>query len=432
MKWIQRILALCIGIALLGAALLLIPAVRERVYYHINTTYIQMRYALFPPEKEVFTPAQQADMGVVATQTAQAAWTATPTQSPTPTATLPPDQPTLTPTLTPTPLPGQAVIKGVKYIDQHGLYNYCAPANLAMALSFWGWGGDRTDVGQAVKPFEKDKNVMPYELADYVTQNTSLRVVQRSGGTLELVKTLVAGGFPVLVEKGAYLIDLTEKISWMGHYAVITGYDDSGQTLTTQDSFFRADYPVSYADFISGWRAFNNVFLVVYPVDKEAGLMNLLGAYASEEQAFQLALQKATDETTSTAGIDQYFAWYNRGTSLVNLKDFVGAAKAYDQAFQLYPQLPAAKRPWRMVWYQTGPYFAYYYSGRYADVKKLATQTIDAASEPYIEESRYWRARAEEAMGERDNAISDLRTSLKYHTGFGPSLTEMQALGVAP
>ena len=80
----------------------------------------------------------------------------------------------------------------MKYIDQHGLWNYCAPANLAMELSYWGWQGDRTDIGKAVKPYEKDKNVMPYELADYVREQTDLDVVQRSGGTLELIKRLVS------------------------------------------------------------------------------------------------------------------------------------------------------------------------------------------------------------------------------------------------
>ena len=74
----------------------------------------------------------------------------------------------------PTPLPPAANAAGVKYIGQHGLFNYCAPANLAMALSPWGWEGDRMDIGSVIKPFEKDKNVMPYEMADYVQNQTNL------------------------------------------------------------------------------------------------------------------------------------------------------------------------------------------------------------------------------------------------------------------
>jgi tetratricopeptide (TPR) repeat protein len=115
----------------------------------------------------------------------------------------------------------------------------------------------------------------------------------------------------------------------------------------------------------------------------------------------------------------------------MQLQDYTGAAGAYDQAFQLYPDLEKDLRPWRMMWYQTGPYFAYFYTGRYQDLVDLATTTIEAASEPYIEESFYWRARAYEALGNRDGAIADLRTSLEYHPNFTPSTTFMQQLGIS-
>ncbi len=132
----------------------------------------------------------------------------------------------------------------MRYQDQHGgRYNYCAPANLAMALSFWGWPGNRDIVGPVLKPDKKDKNVMPYEMADYVTNNTNLGVVLRLGGDLDLIKRFLAAGYPVLVEKGTYLRDLTGVVSWMGHYQVITGYDEAGGYFITQDSFVRARPP---------------------------------------------------------------------------------------------------------------------------------------------------------------------------------------------
>jgi len=114
------------------------------------------------------------------------------------------------------------------------------------------------------------------------------------------------------------------------------------------------------------------------------------------------------------------------------LQDFTGAADAFDQAFGIYADLPLERRPWRMVWYQTGPYFAYYYSGRYGDVEALATQTIEAASEPYLEESWYWRGLAREKTGNLQGAIEDLRQSLIYHPEFTPSLTALQNMGVTP
>ena len=431
MRLIKRLLLAGFIVAFLALASLFIPSVRERVFWHLDEWSIRLQYALKPPEKQVFVPQATVDIDIQATMAAIAqSFTATP--QPTPTATLPPEQPTLTATPVPTPLPAQASISGVKYIDQHGLWNYCAPANLAMALSFWGWQGDRTDIGNWVKPYEKDKNVMPYELADYVRAQTALSVAQRSGGTLDLVKSFIAAGYPVLAEKGAYMQDISGKISWMGHYAVVTGYDDAAAQFITQDSFYHADYKVSYDEFEHGWRAFNDVFLIVYPPEREAEVMALLGPYADETQAFQLAAQKASNEIYQFQGVDQFFAWFNRGTSLVGLQDYLGAAEAYDQAFSVYAQVPDKDRPWRMLWYQTGPYFAYFYSGRYTDVLTLANQTIDAASEPYIEESFYWRAKAREALGDQAGAVDDLRTSLEYHPGFTPSLGELSALGVSP
>jgi len=87
-----------------------------------------------------------------------------------------------------------------------------------MELSYWGWTGTREDIGNYVKPFPEDKNVMPYELVDYTTSQTKLSVVLRYGGTLDLLKKLISSGYAVLIEKGTFITDTTGTLSWMGHY----------------------------------------------------------------------------------------------------------------------------------------------------------------------------------------------------------------------
>jgi len=114
------------------------------------------------------------------------------------------------------------------------------------------------------------------------------------------------------------------------------------------------------------------------------------------------------------------------------LQDYAGAAQAFDEAFGLYANLSPDNRPWRVTWYQTGTYFAYYYSGRYQDVLALTDQTISAASEPYLEENFYWRAMAKSALGDSAGAIEDLRKSLEYHPGFTPALQLLTQLGAVP
>jgi tetratricopeptide (TPR) repeat protein len=340
-----------------------------------------------------------------------------------------PEEDTPTPKPTPTPLPDKVVLSGVRYIDQHGLFNYCAPANLAMELSYWGWSGDRTDIGPVIKPYPEDFNVMLYEMADYVNQNTDLSAILRNGGTLDLLKTLIAGKFPVLIETGRYMVDVTGKLSWMGHYTVVTAYDDALQEVITQDSYYEPDYALAYADLVEEWRPFNYSFLVVYPPDKEQALFDLRGDYADEEQSNRIAYNNATGEIWSLSGVQQYFAWFNRGTSMVALKDYYGAAESYDQAFLVYESLPESDRPYRMMWYQTGPYFAYYTTGRYQDVIDLANQTFDTARLKILEESYVWRGRAEAALGDMAAAKEDLCASLTYHENFPPALQEIERLG---
>ncbi len=86
-----------------------------------------------------------------------------------------------------------------------------------------------------------------------------------------------------------------------------------------------------------------------------------------------------------------------------------------------------------MMWYQTGPYKAYYFSGRYADVINLATTTLeDTISKPNLEESLYWRGQAEYMAGNTQAAIADYRAALKIHPGWETAIQALQDLGVAP
>ena len=92
-------------------------------------------------------------------------------------------------------------------------------------------------------------------------------------------------------------------------------------------------------------------------------MLALLGPDADETANYQNAALKAANEIYGLGGIDQYFAWFNRGTNLVALAGLRRRMPpAYDEAFKIYPTIPETERPWRMLWYQTGPYWAYFYS----------------------------------------------------------------------
>lgn len=422
---------------LLLTGLYFLPPVNARLAWRVEELSLRVGYLLNPPARAVFVPTERGLAEPQVTVIRQASPTNTPDPAPaepgpseTPAPTASP-APSASPTPTPLPLPEAASLSGVVYQDQHGRYNYCAPANLAMALSFWGWKGNQDVVGPVIKPDSKDKNVMPYEMVDYIESQTDLRAALRVGGDLELLRRFIAAGFPVLIEKGTYLRDLTGVVSWMGHYQVVTGYDLPGDFFITQDSFVGADHKMSAEDLLTGWRAFNYTYIIVYPPEKEGQVMELLGPDADETENYKNAALKASNEVFGLTGNDQYFAWFNRGTNLVALQDYGGAAEAYDASFEVYRGLAENDRPWRMLWYQTGPYFAYYGVGRYYDLLYLADGTLNAMQgDQNLEESYYWRGMAKAALGDTAGAIEDFRTSLRYHAGFQPALYQLKLLGV--
>ncbi len=302
-----------------------------------------------------------------------------------------------------------------------------------MALSYWGWKGDRLDTGRWMKPYGKDKNVMPYEMQAYTEEVAGLRSVVRVGGNLTLIKDFIANGFPVLIEKSEVLHGEygPGSTGWMGHYMVFNGYDDAKQILIGQDSLTGPDAEFPYSQLENDWRGFNYIYLVVYPAEKEETVFKLLGDQLDEKANYEFAGLIAANEVMGLSGRDQFFAYFNRGTNLVALQDYSTAAAMYDEAYAIYPNIPEDDRPYRAVWYQTGPYYAYYFTGRYWDVINLATTTLDAMSEPILEESYYWRARAELALGDTVGAQKDLRLALKYHEGFAPAEQLLADMGLA-
>jgi tetratricopeptide (TPR) repeat protein len=308
-------------------------------------------------------------------------------------------------------------------------WNNCGPTNLAMALSFWDWQGDQYAAADYLKPNTRDKNVMPYEMVDFVNEQTDLRALFRVGGDLEMLKAFVAAGFPVIVEKGFEGVGFE---GWMGHYQVVNGYDDAARTFFVQDSYKQngPNVEVSYDDLLKAWRAFNYTYIVPYPPEREGEVLSILGPQVDANANYQSALQKARDETADLTGRDLFFAWFNQGSSLVALHDYQNAATAYDAAFANYANLPEAERPYRMLWYQTGPYFAYYYTGRYQDVIDLANFAFKHEYEKVLEESLYWRGMAELALGDTKAAIADFRKAVKAHPGFIPAVEQLNALGV--
>jgi tetratricopeptide (TPR) repeat protein len=453
-----------IGFGLAAAALVVIlaggvafgvPSIRERITQRMDTYWTDIQYTLNPPQKAVFVPQEDplataveatlAAMNVPGLRTPLPAPQVArvisgqvenpPAQSAAPTPISPPT-PAPTPTFaappTPaTPLPSRVAIKNLTHEYQQ--FNNCGPATLSVALTHWGWKGDQRNTREYLRPgwngpYKDDKNVNPSEMVDYVRLKTQLKALWRAGGDPDLLKRLTAAGFPVIIERGFE----PPKEDWMGHYELISGYDDATRKFIAQDVYILPDLPVSYDEIAARWRDFNYTYMVVYPPEREAELMQALGPRSDEAYSFRLAADVAGREVGGLAGRDAFFALYNLGSSLTGLKDYAAAAGAYDQAFRVYARLPENERPWRMLWYQTGPYEAYYNTGRYKDVIDLATQTLVMVSKPILEESFYWRGLARKALGDERFALDDMQKAAALNSNYAAPAEMLKAWGATP
>jgi len=420
-----------IAAAALLLALYFLPPVHNRLSWRVSMLRANIFNHFNSPDEAIFIPGQQSEMSesILPTPTAtEPPPTATLVPSPTPTNYIPPTPTeTATPTPTPTPIPSAFKLEGVRYERQS--FNNCGPANISMALSYWGWEGDQKVTADWLKPNPLDRNVMPYEMVDFVRSQTNLNAILRWGGDLEMIKKFIAAGFPVLIERG-YLEEI-EQYGWMGHYNVITGYDEDREIFIVQDSYIGSPDTINSFERIERhWRAFNYVYVIIYPPDRGSQVFELLGPHADETYNLQHAAQKAKDEINELTKRELFFAWNNLGTSLVYLFDYYSAAQAFDMAFEVYADI--SPRPYRLFWYSTGAYFAYYYTGRYQDVIDLANMTLSNSPEPAIEETWVWRGRAKRALGDVDGAIRDFREALKWHPGWWVAENELRNLGITP
>ena len=314
-------------------------------------------------------------------------------------------------------LPSSARISGIRHQQQ--TWNNCGPATITMALSYYGWQRDQAYAGARLKPNREDKNVSPHEMADFVAAETFVRAIVRMGGTLDLLKLLVANGFPVIIETGA----MFEAYDWIGHYRVVIAYDDSPQLFYFFDSFLGVGDAAqgvtgSYAQVDSDWQAFNRTFIVIYEPQREVMLRSLLDTHWNAQDAAQFAFDTAQAEARREP--QNAFAWLNMGTSLVALGRYQEAALAFDQANR------TGKLPWRIFWYQFGIFEAYYEIGRYDDVLSLVK--INQNNSRELEETYYWQGRVQEAQGNRQQALASYRRALAYNPNFDDAQRALENL----
>jgi tetratricopeptide (TPR) repeat protein len=390
---------LIVVLGILSILLYQIPAINTRASWRLDIAKTYLRNVLYPVG-QMPTPLPQpvAEVTVHPSAGPTIQITDQPKETPTP-------GPTATHTPTSTPLP-QAINLGSPAWDKQ-TPNNCGPATLSLYLQTHNWDGNQTDISDLLKPLSADRNVNVEELVYYVrTQAGWLNAEFRVGGDIEVIKSFLAAGLPVMIEEGFYFEESywPNDDRWAGHYLLLTGYDDKTETFIAQDTFRGPDQIVPYQSVLENWQTFNYVYILIYRPDQSELVESLLGEDWDVDLNRERALELAQSQTTRDPS-DAY-AWFNLGSNLVYFERYTEAAQAYDAARQ-------AGLPQRMLRYQFGPFFAYFFSNRNEDL--LAVTEYALQRTPNSEEGLLWRGWGRYRAGENQKAMDDFQLALEFN-----------------
>lgn len=342
-----------------------------------------------------------------------------PTAAPEPTST---PEPSPTPPPTPEPLPVAAALNDMGVIKQS--FNNCGPANLTQVLNWYGNDITQDEIAAYLKPNSEDRNVSPWQIADYVNEQTlgQFKATAHSGGTQELLKELIAAGYPVVIEKGYEL----PTSGWWGHYLTVYAYDDTLGQFMTQDTYLGpwdgSGRPASYEEVAEYWPQFNNTFYVVFRPEQEAEVKEIIGLELSDRiSMWQLVARNA--QAIVEENPDDVFSWFNLGTALTRLGENVteGNDEYYQAAAQAFDRAREIGLPPRMLWYQHRPYVAYDKVGRYQDVLDLANATLETQGGRNVEETYLYKGHTLAALGDHIGARDAYLSALAVNENFYPA-----------
>jgi tetratricopeptide (TPR) repeat protein len=277
-------------------------------------------------------------------------------------------------------------------------------------MSYFGRPETQVEAANFLKPNKNDKNVSPHELAQYA-RTTGLEAIVRQGGTIDQLKLFLSNGLPVLVE--TWLLHNGDSL---GHYRLITGYDDAAEQFTTFDSLNGPDHAVSYSQFEKDWRVFNRLYIVIYPVDQTDLVRSIIGPDLDDTNLYKRLVREAQAEIEADPG--DAIAYFNLGEALTRLNQYDAAVTAFDQARR-------RGLHWRRLWYQFTPFEAYFAVGRHQDVLDLTEATLEGTGG--LEEAYYYQGMALHATGQ-PGAPAAFEAAIAYNNNFEAAKTALNSI----
>jgi ABC-type bacteriocin/lantibiotic exporter with double-glycine peptidase domain len=137
-------------------------------------------------------------------------------------------------------------------------FNNCGPASIAIILGYYDHWITQHQVNEQVLP-----GPSLCDIVDYMPQYGLKARAYESPPSLEPIRLLLANGIPVIANQ------LLESGSDIGHYRVVTGYDDVARDFTSDDPLQRKGpgFRIGYNVFVR--LSTPGAFIPVYPPEMD-------------------------------------------------------------------------------------------------------------------------------------------------------------------
>jgi tetratricopeptide (TPR) repeat protein len=266
---------------------------------------------------------------------------------------------------------------------------------------------NQQELGKDLRPYQyppgnnDDKSVTLDELA-LKAIDLGFTVYHRPAGTIELIRQIVSQDIPVITRTWLH------KGEDIGHYRVITGYDDATNEIIQDDSYQGAGLRFTYTDFLELWQAFNYEFLLIVPKQKQQSVELKLGSLKDSQEAWKQALLLAEQELNKNP--DNIYSQFNQSVALYKNNQYQESVNVFEHIEHRLPD--------RMLWYQLEPIYAYYFLGDYDRVFEVTQEILEGGNrgnaELYYLLALIYNKQANQAMADKNVKWANTYNSSTY------------------
>ncbi|MHB8619916.1 MAG: C39 family peptidase [Chloroflexota bacterium] len=158
--------------------------------------------------------------------------------------------------------PTEVSLGSLIHVDQ--TMDNCGPAAIAEVLRYYGIMKSQRELQSILRP--NDPTGMTTSVIAPYAGSIGMRALVSTNGTNRLLKALVRGGFPAIVEQ------VVSPANHQLHYRPVEGYDDQRGLFITADPLLGPRHAIGYGLFDQMWAATGHLFVVIYPPSKQAPL----------------------------------------------------------------------------------------------------------------------------------------------------------------